>query len=210
MRLSDSIPTLSTGTACGTEGNYTEASPHGLEACGYDGAADALTHIYGPLAPPTPFERERLFEFDQSEFDGPEVGLDRTGWLYVPRACAQDAQQHTTDGARGGGCAVHVFLHGCGMAAISGPTPYAFNDTYARRSGYNEHANTNRIIVVYPQLNYGARARGSAQADGCWDQSGQTGDTYSDKAGAHIRAIHAMVGRLLEHQAEGARGKVDG
>ena len=27
-------------------------------------------------------------------------------------------------------CGLHVFMHGCGMGAVAGPTPYAFNDTY--------------------------------------------------------------------------------
>ena len=64
--------------------------------------------------------------------------------------------------------------------------------------GFNEHANTNRIIVLYPQLRFGARAKGSAQAEGCWDQSGQSGDAYSDQAGAQITAIRRMIRRLLE------------
>ena len=45
------IPTAADGTPCGTEGNYSEAAPHGLEACGFDGAGAALEHIYGPLQP---------------------------------------------------------------------------------------------------------------------------------------------------------------
>ena len=49
------IPTVADGTPCGTEGNYTEAAPHGLEACGFDGAGAALQHIYsGSLRPPVP------------------------------------------------------------------------------------------------------------------------------------------------------------
>ena len=31
-----SIPTLHDGTPCGTEGDYSPARPHGLEACGFD------------------------------------------------------------------------------------------------------------------------------------------------------------------------------
>ena len=191
-----SIPTVSTGTPCGTKGSYTEKAPHGLEACGYDGAGAALAHIYGPLKPAGAFAPDRLLAFDQREFDGPEVGLDDKGWLYVPEECAPALS--LGEARKAGSCAVHVFLHGCGMAAASGPSLYAFNDTYARRAGFNEHAATNRIVVVYPQLRFGQRARGSAQADGCWDQSGQSGDEYSDKRGAQIAAIQSMVRRLLE------------
>ena len=91
---------------------------------------------------------------------------------------------------------MHVFLHGCGQAAVSGPTPYAFNDTYARRAGFNEHAEANDIIVLYPQLHFGARSVGQAQLDECWDQVGQSGDDYSDQSGAQISAVRAMVARL--------------
>ena len=37
-----SIPTVADGTPCGTEGNYTRESPHGLEACGYVRATPSL------------------------------------------------------------------------------------------------------------------------------------------------------------------------
>jgi poly(3-hydroxybutyrate) depolymerase len=82
------------------------------------------------------------------------------------------------------------------MGAVAGPTPYAFNDTYARRAGFNEYAESNRLVVLYPQLNYGSRAKGAAQAGTCWDQSGQSGDDYTDKAGAQVKAVRAMVERL--------------
>ena len=78
-----SIPTVSTGTPCGVEGNYTERAPHGLGACGYDGAGAAVAHIYGPLKPPGAFASGRLLAFDQHKFDGSEVGLDDHGWVYV-------------------------------------------------------------------------------------------------------------------------------
>ena len=96
------------------------------------------------------------------------------------------------------------------MAAVSGPSAYAFNDTYARRAGFNEHAATNRIIVVYPQLRFGIRARGAAQADECWDQSGQSGDAYSDKGGAQIAAVHRMVRRLLQPAGREAQRVAEG
>ena len=102
-----SIPTVSTGTPCGVEGNYTEAHPHGLEACNFDGAGEAFKHIYGQLQPPGIYNPSNLISFDQTEFDAPEVGLDKSGWVYVPKECQK----------KGGGCGVHMFLHGCGMAA---------------------------------------------------------------------------------------------
>jgi len=84
------------------------------------------------------------------------------------------------------------------MAAAAGPAPYAFNDTYARRAGFNEWAEANGIVVLYPQLHYGSRAMDAAQADDCWDQTGTTGEAWSDRDGQQVRAVRAMVERLLQ------------
>ena len=171
------IPTLSTGTPCGVGGNYTEGAPHGLEACGFDGAGAALAHIHGaPAGARSRFDPSRLAFFDQREFDGAEVGLDpRGGFIYVPKGCDGGAEEPAAGDEAAGGdaaaddaakaarspCGLHVFIHGCGQAAVSGPSgaPYAFNDTYARRAGLNEWAAAHRLVLLYPQLNYGTRAR---------------------------------------------------
>ena len=67
-------------------------------------------------------------------------------------------------------CRVHVFVHGCGQQAAAGPTPYAMNDTYARRAGFNELAESNGFVVLYPQISYGDRATCLNERGGCWDQ----------------------------------------
>ena len=74
---------------------------------------------------------------------------------------------------------------------------YAFNDTYARRAGFNQWAEANRIVVLYPQLHYGSRALAASEADDCWDQGGSTGPAWSDKDGAQVRAVQAMINRLV-------------
>jgi hypothetical protein len=182
------IPTVSDGTPCGTEGDHTEAKPHGLEACGFDGAGEALKHIYGELRPPVPQRVSGLRRFDQVEFDLPHAGLDTLGgFVYVPVAC--DTQSM---------CKLHVFVHGCGMAAHAGPTAYAFNDTYARRAGFNGWAEANNIVVLYPQLHYGARASCAAQIGDCWDQGGATGEAWADKGGQQVQAVKAMINRLIQ------------
>ncbi len=185
------IPTLSTGTPCGTEGNYTESSPHGLEACDYNGVFHALNFIHGgkqSLNPPSTQNPGSLFRFDQTEFDLPRAGLDINsgGFVYIPIKCK----------ATGARCGIHVFVHGCGMAAYAGPKPYAFNDTYARRAGFNEVAESNGFIILYPQLRYDDRARSASEIDNCWDQTGTTGVMYTDKAGAQVTAVMRMIERL--------------
>ena len=121
-----SIPTVDDGTPCGAEGSYTEASPHGLEACGFDGAADALAHIYGfDLRPPVPQRKAGLRRFDQLEFDFSRAGLDAAGgFIYVPADCEPASRHAAREGQENTSCRLHVFAHGCGMAAFAGPTPY--------------------------------------------------------------------------------------
>jgi hypothetical protein len=185
------IPTVSDGTPCGTEGNYTEAAPHGLEACGFDGAGEALQDIYSTLRPPVPQRVAGLHRFDQVEFDLPHAGLDVLGgFVYVPAACETQNM-----------CKLHVFTHGCGMAAHAGPGAYAFNDTYARRAGFNGWAEANNIVVLYPQLHYGTRANCAAQSGDCWDQGGTTGEAWADKGGQQVKCVKAMIDRLIQEFA---------
>ena len=95
-----SIPTIDDGTPCGTEGNYTSAAPHGLEACGYDGAGECLQHLYhSMLTPPSKQQRAltrnsaaNIFAFDQGEFL--TVGgtwMAKTGYAFIPPQCRNNS-----------------------------------------------------------------------------------------------------------------------
>lgn len=56
------------------------------------------------------------------------------GLVYVPTGC-QNGEE----------CRVHIHMHGCGIGL-------EFWDTYyARNIGYNEIAEANNIIILYPQ-----------------------------------------------------------
>ncbi len=79
--------------------------------------------------------------------------MDTTGLAYVPAACA------TVGG--GGKCRLHVALHGCAQARE------AVGDVFASRTGYNGWAETNRIVVLYPQA-----AATLTNPQGCWDWYG--------------------------------------
>ena len=72
------------------------------------------------------------------------------------------------------------------------------NDTYARRAGFNELAESNGFVVLYPQISYGDRATCANERGGCWDQTGTTGDEYSSKVGVQVAAVKAMVDRVRE------------
>lgn len=159
-----------------------------------------LRHIYGDLKPPTDRLDGRLLRFDQTEFFGNEAraSMSQFGYAYVPRAVDEGAPAR-----------VHIALHGCkqgynyvdyvnGRADIINQAPYG--NRYITTTGYNEIADANNIIVLYPQAQ-GTDDGYIQNPDGCWDWWGYTSpdphqpDYYSRDA-IQIKAIHAMLDRL--------------
>jgi poly(3-hydroxybutyrate) depolymerase len=170
-------------------GNACEATaPPYINDCDYDAAGELLRHLLGPLAPPAARTTGRMVPFDQDPYAGGDahaISLAATGYLYLPRECAA------------GGCRVHVAFHGCRQGAEE------IGERFVREAGYNRWADTNRLIVLYPQAI--ARNGWSARSwtfvfnpRGCWDWWGYTGADYHTKSGPQIRAVRAMLERLGE------------
>ena len=169
-----------------------------INNCNYDIAGRLLEHIYGRLNSPSSSGLSgSILAFDQREFiagnDPKSVGLADTGYVYVPTAC----QTQT--------CRVHVVFHGClQYAGRVGDAVYA-------RGGYNKWADTNKLIVLYPQTV--ATDGGPLNPDvpvnpnGCWDWWGLSplprNNEYARKTGYQISAIKAMLDRLAEQFAAG-------
>jgi poly(3-hydroxybutyrate) depolymerase len=121
--------TDSYGNPCAT----ASQSPY-ISNCAYDMAGVLLGHVTGrALQPRRPAVAAHLTTFEQGEFGG--RSMDALGYVYVPAACA-DGQA---------ACGVHVALHGCLQARSN------VGDAYAAHTGYNEWAEANNIIVLYPQ-----------------------------------------------------------
>jgi poly(3-hydroxybutyrate) depolymerase len=175
-RAAHAMVTEESGSACGANG------PPFINACGYDAAGALLQHLLGPLAPPAAQPGGRLESFDQKPFGGHSISMDDEGFVYIPAACQTQA------------CRVHVAFHGCQQ----GRSFLEVKDQFAREAGYNRWADTNRIIVLYPQ----AIARGlrTYNPKGCWDWWGYTGAQYHTKDGAQMRAVTAMLDRLSERR----------
>jgi poly(3-hydroxybutyrate) depolymerase len=113
--------------------------------------------------------------FDQQEFGG--VSMGATGYAYVPASCASER------------CRVHVAFHGCRQGAEE------IGERFVRDAGYNRWADTNRLIVLYPQ----AVARyvfWTFNPRGCWDWWGYSGSGYATRDAPQIRAVMAMVERI--------------
>jgi hypothetical protein len=161
------MPTDDFGSACAHRG-----LPF-INDCDVDGAGELLRHLLGPLqARNDGALAGRFVEFDQHEFIAADQGMAPTGWLFVPQPCATSA-----------GCRLHVALHGCGQNVQS------LGDAYVKRTGYNRWADSNRIVVLYPQTSNDA-------LNACWDWWGYTGADYAQKSGPQVGAIVAMVERL--------------
>ena len=158
------------GNACGAS-----EAPY-INDCGYDAAGEMLEQLLGPLAPRAAKESGRLLRFDQKPFGSYSVSMDDNGFVYVPQAC------------EAGGCRIHVAFHGCRQNASS------IGERYVRDAGYNRWADTNRLIVLYPQTI--ARYLFVFNPRACWDWWGYTGAQYHTKEGAQIRAVKAMLDRL--------------
>lgn len=164
---------------------------------------DILEHIYEQLNPPAERPGGRLIRFDQREFfDGESrASMSDFGYAYVP--------QSVLEGAR---CRIHVALHGCkqgynyvdlvsGRPDRSNMPPYG--NRYITTTGYNEMADRNDIVVLYPQAE-GIDDGQTQNPEGCWDwwgyssPSAEQPDYYSQHA-IQIRAIHRMLQRLGGH-----------
>ena len=178
--------TIDYGLACNqNEGDF-------IDHCNYDQAGIILRHIYGVLNPKNGGTLSAKFlAFDQREMTFPaspaSYSMADIGYAYIPAACA--AQQP---------CRVHIALHGC-MQNFE-----AIQDRYIRHAGYNEWADTNRLIVLYPQTIVGNPAIDPftpLNPFGCWDWWGYTNFNYAVKAGRQITAIKAMLDRLTSAHA---------
>ncbi|UBB15368.1 extracellular catalytic domain type 2 short-chain-length polyhydroxyalkanoate depolymerase [Comamonas odontotermitis] len=166
------------GNTCSTNG-----SPY-INDCNFDLAGAILQHLYGTLNPRNnnALAEGNYLEFNQSEFIT-NHGMAATGWAYVPEACKAGG---TAD------CKLHVVLHGCQQNVNS------VQQKYVRNTGYNRWADTNNMVVIYPQTTYTA-------TNGCWDWWGYDSANYAKKSGPQMAAIKAMVDRL----SSGSSGSVD-
>jgi poly(3-hydroxybutyrate) depolymerase len=138
-----------------------------INDCDYDAAGELLKHLLGALKPPA--KEGPLREFNQAG----GAGMAGKGFVYVPKVCEKER------------CRVHVAFHGCRQSAGE------VGDRFAREAGYNRWAESNALIVLYPQVK-----SGWLNPRACWDWWGYTGSAYHTKDGAQIRAVRAMLEQL--------------
>jgi predicted esterase len=149
-----------------------------ISNCGFDGAGAVLQWIYGPLNPRnTGALSGHLIQFDQSAFAPTGIGMDNEAWAYVPAGCAS-----------GQPCRLHIALHGCNMSYSQ------IGSKFLNNTGYNLWADTNNIIILYPQAIPDASQ--PANYIGCWDFHDGYGLNYDQHGGVQIEAIMRMVAQI--------------
>lgn len=161
--------------ACGT------TAPPFVNDCDLDQAGELLAFLHGPLQAPTGGTHEPE-PFDQSRYlagPGPR-GMAATGRVYVPANCAA-----------GEPCRVHIVFHGCKQNEAR------VGDAVTAGAGFNRWAESNRIVVLYPQ----ADATWS-NPNACWDWWGYTGAPYATRDGVQMAAVRRMLLALAAQGGE--------
>ena len=120
-----------------------------------------------------------LFQFDQTEFfSGSSTSINNFGYIYIPDACQ--------DGSIA--CRLHVSYHGCVQDYDS------IGDTWAVHAGYNDWAEANNIVVVYPYVTADLKM---GNGNACWDWWGYTGADYVLQSGVQMTFSKKVVDRIM-------------
>jgi predicted peptidase len=160
-------PTLDAGVAC------TEMGGDYINDCDYDTAGSIVQHLYGELNARAPQAKaENLVDLDVSAYFASGSHVRETAYAYVPDSCRGD----TAD------CGLHIAFHGCMQGAEF------IDDRFARQAGFNEWAETNGIVVVYPQLE-----KSLFNPKGCWDWWGYTDEDYDLRTGKQVAGVAALI-----------------
>ena len=144
-----------------------------IDACGFDLSGAILNTIYGSLVAKVSYLPSNLFEFAQATYANIwQAGLSTRGWIYVPTACQSNP----------GVCKLHVVFHGCRQYYD------LIGNKFITEIGMNDWAETNSIIILYPQTTGASNNR-----EGCWDYWGYTGSDFAVRTGLQMAAVWTMA-----------------
>ena len=164
-------PTLDAGAEClEWGGDY-------INDCDYDAAGSLLRHLYGDLkARASQAKAGNLVDLDVSAYFGSGSDVGDIAYAYVPDACRSKARD----------CGLHIAFHGCVQGAEF------IEDRFATQAGFNEWAEPNNIVVVYPQVE-----KSLFNPKGCWDWWGYTDDNYDVRSGKQIAGVAALIDSFI-------------
>ncbi|WP_417798787.1 hypothetical protein [Terasakiella pusilla] len=176
---------------------------------GYDLGKDILWHLYGEVKTTKTFKDANLYKFDQLPFvenvttpqELNDHGIGTTGYAYVPDGC--------TDGTKS--CKTHVALHGCQqfpewqftgkVGSAKAGEKVTFGESFYKYV-YNDLAESNDIIMIYPQAHNIGTEESDPNPYGCWAFwafSEDERETYYTRDGREMKMIAEMV-RALKSQ----------
>ncbi|WP_169814739.1 extracellular catalytic domain type 2 short-chain-length polyhydroxyalkanoate depolymerase [Nocardia crassostreae] len=160
------------------------ASPF-VNDCDSDPVGDMLGKLTGGVAAPAATLGGKLVQFDQNAYapggNANAISMDAKAFAYVPQSC--------TDGAT---CTLMVALHGCKQ----GFSYQGFGDAFMKYAYLNEYADTNAMIVLYPQA-IPLSTASTTNPNGCWNWWGYGGDAaYAWHGGKQMESIMSMVAEL--------------
>lgn len=168
------FPTLKTGIAC------DQSDSPFIGNCDFDAAGDMLKFLLGELNPRKVEPDGQVYEIDQQDLGGDmAASMADNGFLYVPQSCQQ-----------GQACQLHVSFHGCNQNADT------VQQAYVTGTGLNNWADTNAMVVLYPQTKSSLFMPLNPQ--GCWDWWGYTDEHYATRNGQQIQAVAEMVKQLAK------------
>lgn len=153
-----------------------------INDCDYVQARDILQHLYPDLQPSSGTLTGKVIAFNQRSFiQNSYSSMNNTGYAYIPKACDSES------------CRVHVVFHGCLQ------TTQAIGNRFYTSTGYNQVADANKIIVLYPQAEPSPISPYNPK--GCWDFWGYTSVNPIDpafyrKSGTQMQAVKGMLDRL--------------
>ncbi|MFT6913762.1 MAG: poly(3-hydroxybutyrate) depolymerase [Motiliproteus sp.] len=159
------------------------AAPY-INDCDITQSQVILEHIYGPLNPPAKVLSGKIIQFDQNEFErSPITSMSDAAYAFVPKSCDTET------------CRVHVAFHGCEQGAAK------IGNQFYTTTGYNEMADTNNIIVLYPQVQ--ASKLIPLNPEGCWDFWGYSSPNpfepnFYSKQAPQMAAVKEMLDRLSQ------------
>lgn len=153
------------GTACDI------SEPPFIASCNYDAAGELLRYLLGDIKPKVASTSGSIRQLPQTQTAS---HLAKTGYAYIPSQCAA-----------GEPCQLHISFHGCKQHAA------IVDDAYISGTGLNHYADTNNLVILYPQA-----APSALNPHGCWDWWGYSTEHYISRQAPQLQAVMSLTEQL--------------
>ncbi len=169
-QLGHAYPTPDKGNPC----ESLRQTPF-ISRCNFDGAGAIMNYLEPSMQTRGRADANHFYTFSQKlgRAETSSLSLSEEGVAYIPAAC-QNGQR----------CGLHVAVHGCRQ------TPEHIGRAFVEMTGYNEWAETNKMIIIYPQAK---PSQTLGNPLGCWDWWGYLGANYATRDGVQVKFIKQLV-----------------